>query len=115
MKTIKILTAVIVLAGFATTAQAFTPMSETTVEGRKEIKSILTNQVSQSDIAWDELINTEVVAEIYVNEEGITTILAINGENTYKNLVEKQLKNHKVDKEKFAGKTFICRFQFRKN
>ncbi|MDD2562624.1 MAG: hypothetical protein PHU27_00205 [Salinivirgaceae bacterium] len=115
MKTFKILAATIVLIGFATTSKAITPVSETTIECRNEMKNKLTLRVSQSDIPWDEQKNTEVVAEIYINNDGKTNIVAINGENTYKTLVEKQLKNHQMDKEKFSGKTFICRFQFRKN
>lgn len=115
MKTLKILAVAVVLTGFATTTKALTPSSKASTECRDEIKSKLTNQVSQSDIPWDERKNTEVVAEIYVNEEGKTSVVAINGENTYKTLVEKQINNYQMDKDKFAGKTFICRFKFRKN
>lgn len=115
MKTFKILTAAILLTGFFTTAQALTPSNETSLECRNEMKSILAGQVSQSDISWDQQKNTEVVAEIYVTKDGYAKINAINGEKTYKALIEKQLKNAKMDKEKYAGKTFICRFQFRQN
>jgi hypothetical protein len=115
MKTLKTLTTAVLLTGMFTVSQALTPSNVSSVESRKELQSSLTDKISQSELTWDEQKNTEVVAEIRVSNEGRPEIVAINGDDTYRKLVEEKLKTMKLDKESLYGKTFVCRFKFRKS
>ncbi len=115
MKTLRTLTTVVLLTGMFSVSQALTPNNESVNGCLKELQTSFSKKINQTELAWDQQKNTEVVAEIRVSSEGRPEILAINGDATYRTLVEEKLKTMKIEKPSLYGKTFVCRFKFRTN
>ncbi len=115
MKTFKPLAILVVTIGTLLTAQAFGQDSKNYYDFKKEFEAKLSNKISHSDLSWDIQHNTDVVVELFISETGQPIIVAINGENNYKELVTKKLEILKLQNKSLCGKVFVCRFKFRTN